>query len=115
MTSTGGDRAVPPRRWDLRFATSEAAKGWEELCRAIARANAEEAWVVLSERPTRPQNPARQHRLRGHLAARVIGGRTLQQWQYDVTAGGHIWYCPEPERRIVWVVAATPVHPTVVR
>ncbi|GEL18360.1 hypothetical protein [Pseudonocardia asaccharolytica] len=113
MPAKRGDRVAPPARsggWEARFATSEAAKGWEEL-RRIARANTWEAWVVLTERPTRPENPARQHRLRGQLAERVIGGRTLEQWQYEVTAGGRIWYCPDAERRIVWVVAAGPAHP----
>jgi hypothetical protein len=97
-----GDRVAPPARphgWEARFATSEAAKGWEELCR-VARANTWEAWVLLTERPTRPENPARQ-----------IGGRTLAQWQYEVTAGGRIWYCPDGERRLVWVVLASAAHP----
>ncbi|MGH3589287.1 MAG: hypothetical protein ACRDQ0_23500 [Pseudonocardia sp.] len=67
--------------------------------------------MVLTERPTQPENPARQHRLRGQLGARVVGGRTLEQWQYEVTAGGRIWYCPDPDRRVVWVVAAGPAHP----
>jgi hypothetical protein len=82
-------------------------EGWEELCRA-AQANTWEAWVVLTERPTQPENPSRQHRLRGQLAERQIGGRTLPQWQYEVTAGG---YCPDGQRRVVWVVAASPSHP----
>ena len=77
----------------------------------MAQGNAWEAWVVLTERPARPENHARQHRLRGQLAERVVGGRTLEQWQYEVTAAGRIWYCPDPERRIVWVVAASPGHP----
>ncbi len=37
-----------------------------------------------------PENPARQHRLRGPLATHEIGGRHLDQWQYEVTAGGRI-------------------------
>lgn len=77
----------------------------------MARANTWEAWVVLTERPLHPENPARQHRLRGHLAERQVGGRTLPQWQYEVTAGGRIWYCPDADRRVVWVVAAGPAHP----
>jgi hypothetical protein len=108
-----GDRVAPPARpggWEARFVTSEAAKGWEELCR-VARANTWEAWVVLTERPQRPENPARQHRLRGQLSTHHIGGRMLEQWQYEVTAGGRIWYCPDPDRRIVWVVAASTAHP----
>jgi hypothetical protein len=108
-----GDRLAPPGRpggWEARFATSEAAKGWEELCQ-VARSNTWEAWVILTERPTTPENPSRQHRLRWHLATRQIGGQTLDQWQYEVTAGGRIWYCPDPARRIVWVVMTSAAHP----
>ncbi|AVH21264.1 hypothetical protein IU412_22570 [Nocardia cyriacigeorgica] len=113
MPAKRGDRVAPPARpgmWEARFATSEAAKGWEELCR-VARSNTWEAWVVLTERPTMPENPARQHRLRGDFATREIGGEELDQWQYEVTAGGRIWYCPAPEKRIVWVVLAGAGHP----
>lgn len=75
MPAKRGDRVAPPARpdgWAARFATSEAAKGWEELCR-VAQANTWEAWVVLTERPTQPENRSRQHRLRGHLAERQVG------------------------------------------
>lgn len=92
MPARRGDRVAPPGRpggWETRFATSEAAKGWDELCR-VARSNTWEAWIVLTERPTQPENPARQHRLRGRFAAREISGRTLDQWRYEVTAGGRI-------------------------
>jgi hypothetical protein len=93
-----------------RFATSEAAKGWEELCR-VAQSNAGEGWVVVTERPTQPERPSRQHRRRGQLAEHQIGGRTLPHWQYEVTAGGRIRYCPDAHRRVVGVVAARPSHP----
>lgn len=96
--------------WEARFATSEAAKGWEDLCRA-ARSATWEAWIVLTERPTAPENPARQHRLRDCFASRTISGRSLEQWQYEVTSGGRVWYCPDPEKRIVWVVLASTAHP----
>jgi len=108
-----GDRVPPPRRpsgWEARFATTEAAKGWEELCRT-AVSNTWEAWVVLTERPTQPENRTRQHRLKGQLASRVVNGRSLEQWQYEVTSSGRIWYCPDPDTRIVWVVAASTAHP----
>jgi len=110
-----GDRVPPsarPGSWEARFATADAAKGWEELCRS-APSNTWEAWVVLTERPVTPENRARQHRLRGQLATRVVGGRSLDQWQYEVTSAGRIWYCPDPERRVVWVVAASTAHPKV--
>jgi hypothetical protein len=108
-----GDRVSPPPKpgnWDVRFATSDAAKGWEDLCRA-AQSATWEAWVVLSERPVTPANPARQHRLKYGLGRRVVNGQTLVQWQYEVTAGGRIWYCPEPDKWIVWLTAAGTGHP----
>ncbi|HVK21196.1 MAG TPA: hypothetical protein VM677_07535 [Actinokineospora sp.] len=113
MAPKRGDRAAPPARpggWEARFATSDAAKGWESLCQT-ARHNTWEAWVVLTERPVTPENPARQHPLRGTLGSRLVNGRELDQWQYEVTAGGRIWYCPDPDRKIVWIVAASTAHP----
>lgn len=77
----------------------------------MAGANTWDAWRILTERPETPENPARQHRLRGSLAVRSVGGRELQQWQYEVTAAGRIWYCPDPDRMIVWLVAASTGHP----
>ncbi len=67
--------------------------------------------MILTDRPTEPRNPARQFRLRGHLASRDVRGRVLAQWQYEVTAGGRIWYCPDAETRIVWITYASPAHP----
>ena len=30
-------------------------------------------------------------------------GNRVPQWQYEVTAGGRVWYCPDERRRIVWI------------
>jgi hypothetical protein len=52
----------------------------------------------------------RQQKLRGQLGSREVFGRRLEQWQYEVTSGGLIWYCPDPDKRIAWVVVAnTPI------
>lgn len=113
MMAKRGDRVAPPAgpdRWELRFASTEAAKGWEDLCRS-ASANTWEAWVLLSEKPLDPDNPSRQHRLKGPLATREMAGRELDQWQYEVTAAGRIWYCPDPDKRVVWIVLASVSHP----
>lgn len=29
------------------------------------------------------------------------------------TAGGRIWYCPDPDKRVVWLIAASTGHPKV--
>jgi hypothetical protein len=57
MPAKRGERVTPPAKpggWDLRYATSDAVKGWEQLCQA-ARSNTWEAWVILTERPTTPK------------------------------------------------------------
>jgi hypothetical protein len=114
MPAKRGERVTPPAKpggWDLRYATSDAVKGWEQLCQA-ARSNTWEAWVILTERPTTPKSPERQHRLRGKaLATRKVNGKVLDQWQYEVTSGGRIWYCPDPDERVVWLTDAGPGHP----
>lgn len=115
MAPKRGDRVAPPVRpghWEARFAATDAAKGWEELCRT-ARGATWEAWVILTERPTAPENPSRQHRLKGSLATRVHQGKALDQWQYEVTGSGRIFYCPDPDKGIVWVVFAGTGHPKV--
>ncbi|QIS14828.1 hypothetical protein [Nocardia arthritidis] len=96
--------------WEARFGTTEAAKGWEDLCRA-AQSNTWEAWISLTERPTTPENPARQHRLRNELSTHVMNGKVLPLWQYEVTGAGRIWYCPDSDRQIVWIVRASVGHP----
>ena len=67
--------------------------------------------------PTRRRSTAgrtgadRQHRLKGELGSRVVGGRNLAQWQYEVSGSGRIWYCPDPARRVVWLTLAATGHP----
>jgi hypothetical protein len=58
-----------------------------------------------------PVNRSRQHRLKDVYATRTIGASVLEQWQYEITAAGRIWYCPEPDKRVVWIVRASPRHP----
>jgi hypothetical protein len=67
--------------------------------------------VILRTRPTRPANPERQHRLRLALSERKINGKALDQWQYEVTSGGRIWYCPDPDAKRVYVTNAGTRHP----
>ncbi|WP_436493850.1 hypothetical protein [Actinokineospora sp. HUAS TT18] len=47
------------------------------------------------------------------MGSRLVGGRELDQWQYEVTSAGRIWYCPDPDRDIVWIVAASTAHPKI--
>ncbi|QXC46721.1 MULTISPECIES: hypothetical protein [Rhodococcus erythropolis group] len=113
MSPKRGDRVAPPATgslWDLRFATSEAAKGWDELCRQAA-ANTLVAYEEMRRREVEQEPTPRHHRLKGRLATGVHNGAEMEQWQYEVTAGGRIWYLLDIERRTVWLKYAGTAHP----
>ena len=45
------------------------------------------------------------------LGTRDVNCLTLEQWQYEVTAGGRLWYCIHDDRKIVWLMDAMVGHP----
>lgn len=113
MVAKRGDRVAPPAssgEWELRFATNEAAKGWEALCQQAA-ANTATAWSELRARPARPAPISRHHRLNGRLASAAHRGVDMEQWQYEVTAAGRIWYVVDIDNRTLWLRHAGPGHP----
>jgi hypothetical protein len=108
-----GERVAPPPvpgGWDLRFGDSEAAAGWDDLC-ARAPGPARDAWEILTAEPRRRTHPHRQHRLAGNLGSRVVGGEELEQWQYEITGAGRLWYCIDDVRQRVILVFARSGHP----
>lgn len=113
MSPKRGDRVAPPAEvggWELRFATGEAVKGWENLCRQAA-ANTLAAWHELRSRPDAPAPTPRHHRLKGSLATASHGAVAMEQWQFEVTGGGRLWYLVDTERRTLWIKAAGTGHP----
>jgi len=55
-------------------------------------------------------HPSRQHRLRSDLGTRAIKGKMLEQWQYEVTGAGRIWYCPDDALHVVFITKASTGH-----
>lgn len=113
MSPKRGDRVtVPPPEgeWDVRFGTSDAVTGWEELCR-LALANTRRCLEILRADPRSGANHDRQHRLRGDLASHRHNGRDLEQWEYEVTSGGRVRYVIDDACHGVWLVHASPRHP----
>ncbi|TWD81588.1 hypothetical protein FB561_2704 [Kribbella amoyensis] len=105
-----GDQVAPPAQpghWELRFGSSDAAKGWDELCRQAA-ANTLRAWEALRADPRPFPQTDRHHRLKGKALSTVNG---LEQWQYEVTGGGRVWYVVDEDRRTVWIRHAGTGHP----
>jgi hypothetical protein len=105
------ERVAPPPAtggWDLRFGTSDAAKGWEQICSA-APSNTRTAWDRITSDP-RERNQ-RQHPLKGSLSHREVNGILMEQWQCEVTGAGRIWYCIDDARRTVWMTGCSVGHP----
>jgi hypothetical protein len=108
-----GERVAPPPRsgnWELRFATNEAAAGWEELS-TQAPGPTRDCYDALSRDPRDRTASSRQHPLKGELGTREIKGTKLEQWQYEVTGAGRVWYCIDDEHRRVLLTLATTGHP----
>jgi hypothetical protein len=113
MSPRRGDRAAPPPaegEYDLRFASNQAAAGWEQLC-IHARGSVRRAFDSLRRNPRSRTSPERHHRLKGSLSAVAWKGQQLEQWQYEVTGGGRIWYVIDDSRQTVWLTYAGTGHP----
>jgi hypothetical protein len=105
------ERIAPPPTaggWDLRYANNDAVKGWEQIC-ADASSNARTAWDKITAEPR--ERSSRQHPLKGSLGQRNISGVDMEQWQYEVTAGGRLWYCIDDRAKTVWLTGAHVGHP----
>lgn len=108
MTTKRGDAIPRPQPWIVKAADLTAGKGWDSLVAQHPEA-ADRAWVAMTSDPRRTD--ARQHQLKGALGSVSVGGATLQQWQFEATAGGRIWYAIDDEARVLWVTHAGTGHP----
>ena len=71
------------------------------------------AWTDITANPRSMANPHRQHQLKAGLRAVKFGETELDQWQYEVTGGGRIWYAIDDETRTIWITKAATGHPGV--
>ena len=113
MSPKRGDDVAPPPiegEWRLKFATTEAAKGWLDLC-AEAASNTRRCFEAMRSNPLSTANPDRCHELYGRLGRGTVGGAECPQWEYEVTAGGRVRYLVDEARHTVHLVYASPRHP----
>jgi len=89
-------------------ADRQAYQGWQRLL-TVAADNLDRAWVALTSDPRHIDQ--RQHPLKGALGVVKVGGAALEQWQYEVTGGGRIWYAIDDDSRTLWITRAGPGHP----
>lgn len=105
-----GDELHPPTAWKIIAHDRKAAAGWRDLA-AQAPENLRRAWMALTADPRSSADLSRQHRLKRDLKHVKIAGAELEQWQFEVTGGGRIWYAIDDERKTLWITHAGPGHP----
>lgn len=102
------DEVRHPSGWTLRYADRQAEVGWLSIVRQ-APGSAAEAWDHIVSDPRRATQ--RQHQLKGALKTGTYRGAVLDQWQYEVTGAGRLWYLVDDGHQILWLVHASTGHP----
>lgn len=105
-----GEQIPPPPaegQWDLRYATKESL-GFRELEKQYP-GPCERAKQRMRTAPTERTDV--QKPLKGSLGSRAIDGKPMAQWQYDISSGARLWYCVDPDQRIVWLTNSSAGHP----
>jgi hypothetical protein len=103
-----GEEIARPRPWLVRAADRQAYQGWQRLLTAVPE-NLDRAWVAITSDPRHIDQ--RQHPLKGALGLVKVGGSAFEQWQYEVTGGGRIWYAIADDDRTLWITRAGAGHP----
>lgn len=100
----------PPKKveYEIRFATTDAQKGWRDLVATI-RNPMSETWDFLTRTPrtTTPTN----YRLKGELGTIQRGDLVHERWQHKPTAKGtaRIWFFVD--ERTVYLEQVHTSHP----
>jgi crotonobetainyl-CoA:carnitine CoA-transferase CaiB-like acyl-CoA transferase len=113
VTGKRGAQAIRPAQqheWTLRYASREVAEGWVNLCAQIPGVMAT-VYDRLTDNPRHSDNSVRHSRLHSNLRATTVNGDILEQWQYEVSGGGRVWYAINDATRVVWITKATARHP----
>lgn len=101
-------RPASGKDWDIIPDTREAGEAWDQQLTSHGNALAE-AWDLLTRNPR--QRTERNHQLRGDLGYRSRGGLPLEQWQYEFSGPGRIWYCIDDDNHTVWLTEVRSGHP----
>src|SRR5947207_14094690 len=103
--------APPDTPWEVRPASARAHREWVAAVEREPDLMDEER-RRLRERPLdRSRNPRRTGPLAGPLATQRVGDKVLPQWQHEITGAGQVWYCPDQDERVVWVMKVALLHP----
>ena len=99
------------QQWDLRFGNKKAASNWEKLCN-VAAGNCATMHARLTADPRHAVNHNRHHRLGGELGTGKHAGQDLEQWQYEITGAGRVWFLIDDENKRVILSLVEQGHPS---
>ena len=102
------ERPIKKGEYEIRFATSNAEKGWRDLLSQI-RGPLADAWDSLTRTPLE-QTPAN-YPLKGSLGSIDRSGRRHVRWQHKPTLKGdaRIWFYVDGQ--IVYLEQVHTAHP----
>jgi hypothetical protein len=106
-----GDAAERPRSskdWALEFDTQAAAENWDRIAKTHGNVLSE-AWDQLTHQPMAKSE--RQHQLKADYSHRTFQGASLEQWQYEFSGSGRIWYCIDEAKRRLLLTLVEAGHP----
>ncbi|MFN6549545.1 hypothetical protein ACP6C7_03885 [Mycolicibacterium septicum] len=110
MAGKGELVARPPKKieYEIRFATTNAKKGWQDLAATIRNPLAD-AWDFLTRNPLK--NVPTNYPLKGKLGTITRDGKTYERWQHKPTKQGdaRIWFYVEG--RTVYLEQVHTRHP----
>ncbi len=66
----------------------------------------------LTKDPRHRVNPDRHHRLKGELGSKSHDGKELEQWQYEVTGAGRVWFLINDVNHRVLLTEVSLGHPS---
>lgn len=95
----------------MKPASEQAHRQWQAALAAEPELMAAERDRLRFRPLDRSANPRRTARLKAGLASRVVGGKSLPQWQHELAAAGRIWFCPDKAEHIVWITYVDLRHP----
>lgn len=105
MSPKKNDPVAPPPingEWHIRFGTTEAAKGWQELANRAAN-NLRRAWDLMRLDPCPARQTSRHEQLRAVCQPGAVEGGVMPRWQIEVTGGDRVWYLLDVENHTVWI------------
>lgn len=105
------DTRARSSEWTVKPASEQARKQWLQALAAEPELMDAERNRLRTRPLDRSANPRRTAQLKGGLATRTIGDKTLPQWQQELTSAGRLWYCPDKQTRTVWVTKVDLQHP----